>query len=119
MPQQIKSIQLQRFRKFKDNILHATQHNILVGANNSGKTSILHALRLFFFAVSDEFSGTTNKIAFHKRYISVDDVLPIADAEELWTDRVKGNKKTTGVRIKIEFENGLVIEVTFTHRFGQ
>jgi len=119
MSQQIKKIHLKRFRKFKDNILHATQHNVLVGANNSGKTSILHALRLFFFAVSDEFSGTSDRITFHKRYIAVDNVLPIADAEELWTDRVTGNKKAKGVIIKVEFENGLVIEVTFTHRFGQ
>ncbi len=53
MAEQIKSIHVKRFRKFRDNTLTATNQNVLVGANNSGKTSILHALRLFFFAVAD------------------------------------------------------------------
>jgi predicted ATP-dependent endonuclease of OLD family len=119
MPEQIKSIHLKRFRKFNDNILHADQRNVLVGANNSGKTSILHALRLFFVTLSGEFSGQANKVSFHKRYISVDEILPVADPEELWTDRKKGNTKSTGIIIEIEFATGLKVEAAFTYRFGQ
>lgn len=118
MPQQIKSVHLKRFRKFKDNILDIGKYNVLVGANNSGKTSILHALRLFFLSVSGEFSGATRSISFHKRYISIDDILPVADSVELWTDRVKGNTKATGIIIEVEFATGLRVEAIFTHRFG-
>ena len=119
MPQQIKVIHLKRFRKFNDNILDTDKYNVLVGANNSGKTSILHALRLFFLSLSGEFSGPTRSISFHKRYISVDEILPVADSVELWTDRLKGNTKTTGIIIEIEFATRLRIEALFTHRFGQ
>lgn len=119
MPEQIKTIHLKRFRKFKDNTLSANQRNVLVGANNSGKTSILHALRLFFFSMSGEFSGPANKISFHKRYISIDEILPVADSEEVWTDRLKGNTKSTGIIIEILFTSGLKVEAIFTHRFGQ
>ena len=119
MPQQIKSIHLKRFRKFKDNTLVTAKRNVLVGANNSGKTSILHALRLFFFAVGGEFSGTAKKLKFHKRYISVDEILPVADPEELWTDRVKGNQKKQGIVIALEFDQGLSVEAIFTFSFGQ
>lgn len=70
MPELIKTIHMKCFRKFKDNALAAAERNILVGANNSGKTSILHALRLFFHALSGEFSGSSSKISFHKRFIS-------------------------------------------------
>lgn len=119
MPEQIKSIQLKRFMKFKDNKLQVTQHNVLVGGNNSGKTSILHAIRLFFNSLSDQFSGPTNKIIFHKRYISIFEILPIAESDELWTDRAKGQTKATGVIIEIEFMSGLKIEAIFTHHFGQ
>jgi hypothetical protein len=119
MPQPIKAIRLKRFRKFKDNDLIAADHNVLVGANNSGKTSILHALRLFFFAASGEFSGAAGKPKFHKRYIRLDQILPVSDPAELWSDCIKGNAKATGVIVEIEFRSGLAIEVSFTYRFGQ
>lgn len=119
MPQSIKTIRLKRFRKFKDNDLIAAEHNVLVGANNSGKTSILHAIRLFFFAATGEFSGSAGKAKFHKRYIRLDEILPVSDPAELWSDCVKGNAKATGVIVEIEFLNSLAIEVSFTYRFGQ
>ncbi|MBN1830423.1 MAG: ATP-binding protein [Deltaproteobacteria bacterium] len=119
MPEQIKSIHIKRFRKFKENTLLPSQHNVLVGANNSGKTSVLHALRLFFLSLSGEFSGTANKVVFHKRYINVGDILHVADAAELWTDREKGQAKTTGIIIEIGFQSGLRVESVFTYRFGQ
>lgn len=119
MPAKIKSLHLKRFRRFKGNSLYATQYNVLVGANNSGKTSILNALRLFFLSLSSEFSGPAGKVSFHKRYIFIDEILPVADAEELWTDRQKGSTKSTGIILEIEFETGLTVEAVFTHRFGQ
>lgn len=119
MAEAIKSIHLKRFRKFQDNTLSVSLRNVLVGANNSGKTSILHALRLFFLSVSGEFSGPANGISFHKRYISIDEILPVADSEEVWTDRQKGNTKSTGIIIEILFASGLKVEAVFTHRFGQ
>lgn len=119
MPEPIKAIRLKRFRKFKDNDLIASDHNVLVGANNSGKTSILHALRLFFFAASGEFSGAAGSVKFHKRYVRLDEILPVSDPAELWNDCVKGNTKDTGVIVEVEFRNGLSVEVSFTHRFGQ
>ena len=118
-PQRIKSIHIKRFRKFRDNILFATQHNVLVGANNSGKTSVLHAIRLFFLSLGGEFSGAAGSIKFHRRYIYADDFLPVADSEELWTDCQKGNTRSTGIIIEIEFSSGLKVEAIFTHRFGQ
>jgi energy-coupling factor transporter ATP-binding protein EcfA2 len=119
MPQAIKAIRLKRFRKFKDNDLIASDHNILVGANNSGKTSILHALRLFFFAASGAFSGAAGKVKFHKRYIRLDEILPVSDPGELWSDCVKGNTKAKGVIVEVEFQSGLAVEISFTYRFGQ
>jgi len=119
MPEPIKTIRLKRFRKFKDNELTASDHNVLVGANNSGKTSILHALRLFFFAASGEFSGAAGAVKFHMRYVRLDDILPIADPAELWSNCAKGSTKETGVLIEVEFSSGLAIEVSFTYRFGQ
>jgi predicted ATPase len=115
----IKAIRLKRYKKFKDNDLTASNHNVFVGANNSGKTSLLHAVRLFFFAASGEFSGAAGNVKFHKRYIQLDEILPVSDPQELWFNCVKGNTKATGVSIEVEYASGLAIEVSLTHRFGQ
>jgi hypothetical protein len=104
-----------RFKTFSDNCLYASSRNVLVGGNNSGKTSILHALRLFFYAVSNEFSGPVDRLHFHKRYIAVDDILPVSDSKELWTDCKRGHS----IALSVSFESGLTIEALFSHRFGQ
>ena len=119
MAESIKAIRLKRFRKFKDNELSVSDHNVLVGANNSGKTSILHAIRLFFFAAAEAFSGKAGKVKFHKRYLGLDEILPVSDPAELWSDCIKGNTKAKGVLIEVEFQSGLAVELSFTYRFGQ
>ncbi len=119
MAEPITEIRVKRFKKFKNNALVASTYNVLVGANNSGKTSLLHAIRLFFFAVAGKFSGDPRKVKFHKRYVRLDEILPISDPQELWFNCVKGSTKATRVVIEIEFQNGLTIEVLFASRFGQ
>lgn len=47
----IKSIRLQRFKHFQDTTVHFLPFSILMGENNSGKTSILQALRLSMQAI--------------------------------------------------------------------
>jgi predicted ATP-dependent endonuclease of OLD family len=44
----IKKIRLQRFRQFSDTTIEFGDFNVLVGPNNSGKTTVLHAIRAFF-----------------------------------------------------------------------
>lgn len=119
MADPIKAIRLKRYKKFRDNDLTTSNHNVFVGANNSGKTSLLHAVRLFFFAASGEFSGPAGNVKFHKRYVQLDEILPVSDPQELWFNCVKGNTKSTAVIVDVEFSSGLAIEVSLTHRFGQ
>lgn len=44
----IKNIRLERFRQFSDTAVAVGDFNVLVGPNNCGKTTILHAIRAFF-----------------------------------------------------------------------
>ena len=44
----LKSIKLERFRQFQDSTFEFGDVNLLVGANNAGKTSVLYAIRAFF-----------------------------------------------------------------------
>jgi putative ATP-dependent endonuclease of the OLD family len=44
----IKSVRIQNFRSFKDETIEFDDYTCLVGANGSGKSSVLHALNVFF-----------------------------------------------------------------------
>ena len=44
----IKSIKIHNFRSIKDAKFDLYNYNVLLGANNSGKTNVLTALRIFY-----------------------------------------------------------------------
>jgi len=44
----IKSVKIHNFRSIKDAEFGLNDYSVLVGANNSGKTNILTALRIFY-----------------------------------------------------------------------
>jgi predicted ATP-dependent endonuclease of OLD family len=52
----IKKIRLQRFRQFSDTTIEFGDFNVLVGPNNSGKTTVLHAIRAFFLLMHGAMS---------------------------------------------------------------
>lgn len=44
----IKSVRIHNFRSIKDNIFNMYDYSLLIGENNSGKTNIMTALRVFY-----------------------------------------------------------------------
>jgi len=44
----IREIAIHNFRSFKDAALHLEDYGLLIGANNSGKSAILDAVRIFY-----------------------------------------------------------------------
>lgn len=118
---QIKSVHLFKFRQFKDVTLDFKEINILVGANNSGKTSILTALRIFFRVLGEEGSliGNGQKIEFHPHFIDMKNIVSLADEKELWTDARAVSQKAGRMRIGVTFENNLNITLFFSYMFGQ
>lgn len=44
----IKTVQVHNFRSLVDVIYHMSDYSLLVGANNSGKTNVIDALRVFY-----------------------------------------------------------------------
>ncbi|TFH12524.1 MAG: hypothetical protein E4H02_12980, partial [Lentisphaerales bacterium] len=47
----LKSLRIQRFKRFRDFRIDFDRLTLLVGTNSSGKTTILKAVRLFFWCV--------------------------------------------------------------------
>jgi ABC-type cobalamin/Fe3+-siderophores transport system ATPase subunit len=113
----IKEVRLIRFRQFKDTTFHFGDVNVLAGANNSGKTSVLWAIKTFYYFAKKALAVRNNEIDFHKHYVHAKDFMPIPNDDELWYKR--DDRQTVPVRISITYENGWQGTLVLTARFGQ
>lgn len=86
----IEHIHLRNFKRFEDQEFELTDRTVLVGPNNSGKTTLLqainvwcHALSLWGMAKAGGLSGTrSGAVVPRLRFLA----LPIRDLQMLWTD---------------------------------
>src|SRR5579885_1448510 len=114
----IKSIRLQRFRQFADTTFEVGKFNVLVGPNNCGKTSLLHAIRAFFLLMHGHirFEGEPTKATFHRRFLaSAEDIAPTPDIRELWYKQQVGK----ALIISVTFEDNVTFSVVIRLQFGQ
>jgi energy-coupling factor transporter ATP-binding protein EcfA2 len=114
----IKKLRLERFRQFADTTFEFGDLNLLVGPNNSGKTSVLHAIRAFFSLMHGHvrLEGDPPKLGYHKRYLgSVSEVAPAPDLRELWHKQEAGKP----LKISVTFEDDVTFAVVLKQQFGQ
>jgi ABC-type cobalamin/Fe3+-siderophores transport system ATPase subunit len=114
----IKRLHLERFRQFEDTTFEFGDTNLLVGPNNCGKTSVLHAIRAFFLLMHGHvrFEGDPPKAGYHKRYLtSAEEVAPAPDLRELWHKQQAGKP----LKISVTFENDVLFAAVLRQQFGQ
>jgi AAA15 family ATPase/GTPase len=100
----VKRVSIQNFKRLDNLDVDIRPFDCLVGANNSGKTTLLQSLALFDFCVQHCLSrrSGSDEIEIKRRSIAPEDfyVLPIADPNNLWTDR-KTQTRSNHILIKI------------------
>lgn len=111
----IKRVHIENFKRFKNLKITLQPLDCLVGANNSGKSTLIQALALFDFVIHNCLSrksangnGSKNPIEIKNRSIAPDEfiVLPVANAIDLWTDKIpQKSGKHILIGVEIEFEN--------------
>jgi len=114
----IKKIRLQRFRQFPDTTLEVGAFNLLVGPNNCGKTTVLHAIRAFFLLMHGHvrFEGEPPAANYHRRFLSAaEEVAPTPDIKELWYRQEAGKPLT----ISVTFDDDATFSVVIRQQFGQ
>ena len=80
----IKKIEIENFKKFKHLSVELNTLDCLVGANNSGKSTLLQALALFDFCLHQCLSKVNgNPITLKPRVIAEDEFL-ISELSALW-----------------------------------
>jgi len=114
----IKKIRLQRFRQFPDTTFEVGPFNLLVGPNNCGKTSLLHAIRAFFLLMHGHvrFEGEPPVANYHRRFLATaEEVAPTPDIKELWYQQQAGKPLT----ISVTFDDDVSFSVVIRQQFGQ
>lgn len=90
----------------------------MVGPNNSGKTSLLHAIRSFFLLMSGHVvvSGDPPTTDYHRRFLSgAEEIAPTPDIRELWYKQQAGRP----INISITFEDDTTFGLVLRQQFGQ
>lgn len=118
----IKSVQIEKFKKWDVIATDLQPLDCLVGSNNSGKTSLLQALALFDFCVHHCLSGKNGNIEIVRRSIAPEDffVIPCANPIDLWTDRITfRQKKRQTIKIATVFDNDFEATVTIDLNYNK
>ena len=107
----IKSLHFERFKRFKDFTVDFDRLTLLVGTNSSGKTSILQAIRLFFWCIKSCLKKQKSGFTFTKSVIPFSDfhLIPAHTLRELSFQGLTPNRRTLGIVLKGTLESSLVL----------
>lgn len=106
----IKRVRLNRFKRFDDELFDLTGDSvILAGPNNSGKTTLLHAISAWALALKSWLLETGDKPRTKRITLLIDELtaLPLREMNLLWLDRhtarkVPGSKTPKAAPIYVE-----------------
>jgi predicted ATPase len=111
---------IRNFKRFRDEMLiDFAPITVLVGANNSGKSTVLQALSIFQYCVDVTRKKRNGGLVLETRTIGPDEfgALPAASLSDLWPN----GKPSEAISIKADFDTGASIgfEIKFSfNRFG-
>jgi hypothetical protein len=100
---------LERFKGFSDFELDFDQITLLIGGNNSGKTSILQAIRLFFWCIEKCGKESGDNVFLQKAVFPFHEfrLVPAHELRELCFKGISPNTKNRGIVLKGRLRNGL------------
>jgi predicted ATPase len=105
----IKSLHVENFKKFEKLELTFTPFNLLVGPNNSGKSTVLQACALFDYCYRNCLERRNGELGFHNPTLGPEEfaIIPSAHPLDLWTSRRPGSSKgLIPIRLQCEFDSG-------------
>ncbi|HXK39428.1 MAG TPA: AAA family ATPase, partial [Candidatus Paceibacterota bacterium] len=108
----ITSLTVEQFKAFESFSVGFGQINLLVGGNNSGKTTIFHALQLFWWCLDKTAVETPTHVTLRKTQVADIPAIPNARVQDLFhAQKIRTGRGPTRMRLIVSSEN--VSDVAF------
>jgi len=108
----IRLLKLKNFKLFKDYEIRFDKIQLLIGGNNSGKTSIFHALQIFFWCIEQTLDLTGQNVILKKTQLPEIGAIPYFNAKDLfYLQKTRSGGSPT--RIQIELHTSVAPEINF------
>jgi ABC-type cobalamin/Fe3+-siderophores transport system ATPase subunit len=115
-PPILRRVWFKRFKTFEEFTIELGRFNVLVGANNSGKSTVLQGIDLVYTLLKLHAEG--DGLADQGRYLPAG-VLPVASLKDLFFRReTRHANANLAVVLGAEFSDGSSIELGIRHLFG-
>jgi len=108
----ITSLKITNLKGFEDYLINFSRLNLLVGGNNSGKTTIFHALQLFFWCVDQTTDFGTGSVTLKKTQVPELGGIPYFVARDLFFKQ-RTRVKNAPTRITLGITADEVPDITF------
>jgi predicted ATPase len=118
----LKKLHVENFKRFDVLDLEFSGLNILVGPNNSGKSTALQACALFNFCYQSCLEKRNGNYIFQNRTFGPDEffAVPAAEPKDLWKNRrVQRGNEAIPIRLKAELYSGDIFEFEIVLRFNR
>lgn len=104
----IKSLKIEKFKTFSEFEIEFGKITLLVGGNNSGKTSLLQAIRLIYWCIQQCGRIENEQVIFKKHVIPFAEfkLIPSHDLRDLVFRGVTPNTRKRGIKLEIELSSG-------------
>ncbi|MCH8904187.1 MAG: AAA family ATPase, partial [Bacteroidetes bacterium] len=116
----IKSLHIENLKGFEYYDVTLDSLNLLIGGNNSGKTTIFQALQLSFWCMEQIKTISGDDVIFTKTQKLEIDVIPYVEMRDLFfNQRVRTGKSPTHIKIGIETTVGPRLDFDIFQVFGR
>lgn len=116
----INTLHIENLKGFQTYDINLGPVNLLVGGNNSGKTTIFHALQLVFWCIEQTSDVGDARVTFKKTQVPEIGALPYFNAKDLFhNQRIRAGNAPTRIRLAIETTAAPRLEFTIYPAFSR
>lgn len=111
----IAELSIRNFKGIEDITVSFNPISLLVGTNNSGKSTVLQAIRLFYYCISKcgSYDGRS-RVVFKKQVMPFSDftLIPAHDVKELITNGLTPSSRKYGIYLRGKLSSGQEFDFT-------
>jgi|GEM_PF-3769306 len=116
----LRRLTIQNFKGFRHYDVEFSRLNLLVGGNNSGKTTIFHALQLFFWALEQIADDRDANVVLGKTQTSEIPVIPYADVRDVFfNQRLRTERNPTHIRLAVQADDVPELAIDLYQAYGR